>query len=65
MTARKAQVIVCPGCDARFMFCRNSHPEIDGCGFESYSIQCTACKARLTAVVDPQDDELLLSKFES
>lgn len=38
---------------------------MDGCGFESYSFQCKACEARLTAVIDPQDDELLLSKFEN
>ena len=65
MAARKAHVIVCPGCDAHFLFCRSPHPEIDGCGFESYSFQCKACEARLTAVIDPQDDELLLSKFEN
>ena len=63
-TARKAQVIVCPGCDARFMFCRSPNPEIDGSGFESYSFQCKECKIKLTAIIDPQDDELLLSKLE-
>lgn len=47
------------------MFRRSPNPEIDGSGFESYRFQCKECKIKLTAIIDPLDDELLLSKLES
>jgi hypothetical protein len=62
-TSRKTQYIACPECDARFPFCRNPAPEIDSCGFESYSLECKECKTGLSGIVDPNDEELLLSKF--
>jgi hypothetical protein len=63
MTSRKTQYIACPKCDARFPFCRNSAPEIDSCGFENYRLECKECKTGLSGIIDPNDEELLLSKF--
>jgi hypothetical protein len=62
-SGKKTQFIACPACDARFTFCRNPTPEIDSCGFESYNLECTECKAGLAGVIDPNGQELLLSKF--
>jgi hypothetical protein len=62
-TSGKTQFIACPACDARFTFCRNPTPQIDSCGFESYSLECKECKARLAGIIDPNGQELLLSKF--
>jgi hypothetical protein len=62
-SGKKTQFIACPACDARFTFCRNPTPEIDSSGFESYSLECKECKARLAGIIDPNGQELLLSKF--
>jgi hypothetical protein len=62
-TSGKTQFIACPACDARITFCRNPTPEIDSCGFESYSLECKECKAGLAGIIDPNDQKLLLSKF--
>ena len=53
----------CPGCGARFVFCRSEHPFIDACGFESYTFACEECGASLSGVVDPFDDVLLITKM--
>ena len=60
-----AQLIVCPTCNARFMFYRNRAPHIDACGFESYSLECVACGGSLGGIIDPYDETLLLSANES
>jgi hypothetical protein len=57
-----AQPVACPGCGARFAFCRSRHPAIDACGFESYSFTCDECGASLSGIVDPLDDTLLITK---
>ncbi len=46
------------------MFCRSRTPRIDACGFESYSLECQECGARLAGIIDPYDEELLLSELE-
>jgi len=56
-------VIACPNCTARLTFCRSRTPQIDACGFESYSLECGECGAPLTGIVDPFDDTLLLSEM--
>jgi hypothetical protein len=58
----RAQAIACPGCGARFAFCRSAHPAIDACGFESYSFDCKECGASLSGIVDPLDDVLLITE---
>jgi hypothetical protein len=59
----RAQPVACPGCGARFAFCRSDHPAIDACGFESYSFICKECGASLSGVVDPLDDTLLITEL--
>ena len=34
---------------------------MDSCGFESYELECRRCGASLGGIIDPYDDELLLS----
>jgi hypothetical protein len=57
------QVITCPECDAHFKFRRSHAPEIDSCGFESYGLECKECNAKLAGIIDPNKEELLLSKL--
>ena len=56
-----AHATACPRCHARLMFCRSSAPNIDACGFESYSLECTDCKSLLGGIIDPADEALLLA----
>jgi len=58
-----APVIVCPICGTGLAFDRFSTPDIDACGFESYSFECKECGAALAGIVDPFDDTLLLSEM--
>jgi hypothetical protein len=51
----------CPDCSARLMLRRSAVPPIDECGFESYRLACHACGVPLAAIIDPADDQLLLS----
>jgi len=46
------------------MSCGSRTPNIDACGFESYSFECDECGARLAGIVDPHDNALLLSELE-
>ena len=57
--------IACPKCSARLRFHRSSFPLMDSCGFESYSLECDQCGVQLVGVIDPLDDQLLLSELES
>jgi len=57
------QVIACPECNARLQFRRSHTPEIDSCGFESYGLECKECNAKLSGIIDPNKEELLLSKL--
>jgi hypothetical protein len=45
-----------------FEFRRTIRPHIDE--FESNDLKCVACSASLHGIVDPADDELLLSGIE-
>jgi hypothetical protein len=63
-TILNAEGIVCPACTAQVIFCRSRTPHIDRCGFESYSLECHECGAELAGIIDPYDEELLLSELE-
>ena len=51
----------CPKCNASLKFYRSDKPHIDECGFESYSLKCSACGSALVGIIDPVDDEILLT----
>jgi hypothetical protein len=57
-------IIACPCCDAQLIFSRQPIPLIDSSGFESYSVKCEQCGAELVGVIDPFDNQLLLSELE-
>jgi RNase P subunit RPR2 len=59
--AAKSEKVVCPGCAASLVIYRSDNPQIDECGFESYSLTCRACGSALVGIVDPLDDKLLLT----
>jgi hypothetical protein len=59
-TTLNTRFINCPKCGARLMLARNRNPQIDSAGFEVLSLECS-CGARLTGIIDPYDDEFLLS----
>jgi len=63
-TILDAQGIACMACMAQIMSCGSRTPNIDACGFESYSFECDECGARLAGIVDPHDNALLLSELE-
>ena len=54
----------CPKCRVSLKLLRSSIPQIDSCGFESYSFQCESCKSSLAGIIDPMDEELLVSLIE-
>jgi hypothetical protein len=54
----------CPKCRVGLRLLRSSIPQIDSCGFESYFFQCEACKSSLAGIIDPMDEELLVSLLE-
>ena len=56
-----AITVKCPKCKTCSKFFRAVHPQIDSCGFESYSFRCTGCASSLAGIIDPSDDELLVS----
>ena len=55
---------MCPACTAQVISCGSRTPHIDACGFESYRLECDECGARLAGIIDPYDDELLLTELE-
>jgi hypothetical protein len=59
-----AIVVTCPRCKAYSNFFRATNPPIDSCGFESYSFQCEWCASSVAGIIDPSDDELLVSLIE-
>jgi len=59
--AAKSEKVACPGCSASLVIHRSNNPQIDECGFESYSLTCRACGSALACIVDPLDDKLLLT----
>ena len=54
----------CPKCRVSLKLLRSSIAQIDSCGFESYSFQCELCKSSLAGIIDPMDEELLVSLIE-
>ena len=59
-----AIVVSCPKCNVSLKLFRSSIPQIDSCGFESYSFRCESCKSSLAGIIDPLDGELLVSLSE-
>jgi hypothetical protein len=59
-----AIVASCPKCKVNLKLFRSSIPQIDSSGFESYSFHCEACKSSLAGIIDPLDEELLVSLSE-
>jgi hypothetical protein len=59
-----AIVASCPNCRVSMSLLRSSISQIDSCGFESYSFQCESCKSSLAGIIDPMDEELLVSLLE-
>ena len=59
-----AIAVTCPKCKIGSKLLRSSIPQIDSCGFESYSFQCESCKSSLAGIIDPMDEELLVSLLE-
>jgi hypothetical protein len=57
----KSEKVACPKCDASLKFYRSDKPHFDECGFEIYNLRCTACESMLIGIIDPADDELLLT----
>jgi hypothetical protein len=56
--------IACVTCDAALILCKAMPPQIDACGFERYDFECSECRSRLTGIIDPYDEALLLSTGE-
>ncbi len=57
----KSEMAACPKCDASLKFYKSDKPDIDACGFESYSLTCAECNLIFVGIIDPQDDGLLLT----
>ena len=58
------QLVECPNCAKISTFIKPTQPHIDTCGFESYTFLCEYCGSLLSGVVDPFDDQLLVSLLE-
>ena len=56
--------VTCPKCKACSKLFRAINPTIDRCGFETYSFRCTGCASSLAGIIDPSDDELVVSLLE-
>ena len=63
-THRNPIVAICPNCKTGSKLLRATVPQIDSCGFESYSFQCKRCKSSLAGIIDPMNEELLVSLLE-
>ena len=46
-------VVTCPNCKTRLKLFRASVPQIDSCGFESYSFRCEWCASSLGGSLIP------------
>lgn len=51
----------CPYCARLLGFQRASFPPLDSSGLETYAFECSQCGVDLVGVVDPWDDQFLLS----
>lgn len=63
-TCESALLVQCPQCEASSKFFRTPFPHIDTCGFESYSFRCECCGSAIAGIINPLDDELLVSLLE-
>ena len=63
-TCESALLVKCPKCEASSKFFRTVFPHIDTCGFESYSFRCECCGSAIAGIINPLDDELLVSLLE-
>ena len=63
-TCQSALLVKCPKCEASSKFYRTAFPRIDTCGFESYSFRCECCGSSIAGIINPLDDELLVSLLE-
>ena len=63
-TCESALLAKCPKCEASSTFFRTPFPHIDTCGFESYSFRCECCGSAIAGIINPLDDELLVSLLE-
>jgi hypothetical protein len=61
----RGQLVACPGCGSSFVFCRSENAAIDACGFETYTFACEECGASLSAIVDPLDETLLITRTDA
>jgi hypothetical protein len=61
-TCESALLVKCPKCEASLF--RTAFPHIDTCGFESYSFRCECCGSAIGGIINPLDDELLVSLLE-
>jgi hypothetical protein len=59
--ARSYQTVACPKCHAKFRFYRRLSPPINEHGFESYNLECMRCGASILGIIEPVDNELVLS----
>jgi hypothetical protein len=55
--------VTCPKCRSSLRVFRTPR-QIDRCGFEIYSCRCELCTSSLSALIDPNDDVLLVSVLE-
>ena len=58
-----AITVTCPKCKTCSKFFRATN-KIDSCGFETYSFQYDWCACSFAGIVDPSDDELVVSLLE-
>ena len=56
----KTRTAHCPKC-SQAVSCAEAEATFDSHGFESYRLNCIVCEAQLNGIVDPLDDEFLLS----
>ena len=59
------RLIECPKCMAHFLFDQVPVPTISASGLEEYHLNCQRCGIALVGIVDPVDDELLISVLKS
>jgi hypothetical protein len=57
-TASNRSPSACPQCSTQLKFSKSYPSRIDACGFETHSLGCPACAARLECFVDPTDGAL-------
>jgi hypothetical protein len=62
--SESALLVKCPKCEVSSKFFRTPFPHIDTCGFESYSFRCACCGSAIAGIINPLDDELLVSLLE-